>query len=134
MQAKQIKKASKALQHPLSKALAICAFALTTSAGAQAEIVQDCVLEGVVDKERAAQMGRPVYLSFNSVARGSEAPCDMARRNKSRRVQFKAPADGDIVDAPHGATVRYRYIERADGSGEWRLLDTRQGPPSGRRT
>jgi len=116
----------KNLYHPLKRTLAACSLALTASAGAHAEIVQDCILEGVVDKERAAQLGRPVFLNFRSIARGTEAPCDMARRSKSRRVQFKTPADNDIVDAPHGATVRYRYIERADGSGEWKLLEAMQ--------
>jgi hypothetical protein len=110
-------------RHHLYKALAACALTLAATTAAHAEIVQDCVLEGVVDKERAAALGRPVFLSFRSIARGSEAPCDMARQNNSRRVQFRTPAESGIDEMPHGATVRYRYIKRADGSGEWQLLD-----------
>ncbi|MHA7815042.1 MAG: hypothetical protein ACX93N_01075 [Pseudohaliea sp.] len=104
------------------------ALALPLVAGsALAEITQDCILEGNVDKRKAAQLGRDVYVKFRSAEAGDAAPCDMSRSNRSRRVQFKAPGTDDISDAPHGATVKYRYIERNHERGQWQLIERSDG-------
>ena len=95
--------------------------------GAQAEITQDCILEGNVDKRKAAQLGQDVYVKFRSAEAGEAAPCDMSRSNRSRRVQFKAPSTDDITDAPHGAAVKYRYIERDNQRGQWQLIERSDG-------
>jgi hypothetical protein len=96
-------------------------------AGANAEVTQDCILEGQVDKRKAAQLGQDVYVRFRTAEAGDQGPCDMTRRNKSRRVQFKAPSTDDIADAPHGAPVKYRYIERENERGRWQLMDRQDG-------
>ena len=51
----------------------------------------------------------------------------MSRSNRSRRVQFKAPSTDDITDAPHGAAVKYRYIERDNQRGQWQLIERSDG-------
>ncbi|MFK7831422.1 MAG: hypothetical protein AB8B57_16735 [Congregibacter sp.] len=92
--------------------------------GAQAEITQDCILEGTVDKRKAEQLGQPVYVKFRNARRGSEAGCSMNRRNKSRRVKFiSSPKTNDIENVDHGSQVRYRYIERDNQTGTWELID-----------
>ncbi|HKK22064.1 MAG TPA: hypothetical protein VJ947_00135, partial [Pseudohaliea sp.] len=48
----------------------------------QAEITQDCILEGNVDKRKAAQHGRDVYVTFRRAEAGETAPCDMSRSNR----------------------------------------------------
>ena len=93
----------------------------------QAEITQDCILEGNVDKRKAAQLGQDVYVKFRRAEAGEEGPCDMNRSNRSRRVQFKAPSTNDITEAPHGAAVKYRYIERDDQRGQWQLIEPSDG-------
>ncbi|KGE02774.1 hypothetical protein [Pseudohaliea rubra] len=106
----------------------LSALALPLLAGsAHAEITQDCILEGSVDKRKAAQLGRDVYVKFRSAEAGDAAPCDMSRSSRSRRVQFKAPSTDDITDAPHGAAVKYRYIERDNGHGQWQLMEPSDG-------
>ena len=37
---------------------------------AHAEITQDCILEGNVDKRKAAQLGQDVYVKFRSAEAG----------------------------------------------------------------
>lgn len=93
-------------------------------AGAQAEITQDCIFEGTVDKHKAEQLGQATYVKFRNARRGSEANCSMNRRSKSRRVTFVSTPKLDGIDeAGHGAKVRYRYIERDNQQGTWELLD-----------
>ena len=100
--------------------------AATLAAPASAEITQDCILEGTVDMRTAEKLGQPVYVKFRSARRGSEAGCDMNRRSNSRRVQFiSTPATDSLqnVNASHGDTVMYRYIERDNQRGRWELVD-----------
>lgn len=97
------------------------ALALTTQV--QAEITQDCILEGTVNQTRAASGNEQVHVSFRSAERGEEAPCRMSRSDRSRRIQFKAPSDNDIADAPHGSKVKYRYTEDITGKRQWRLIE-----------
>lgn len=99
---------------------------LTVAAPASAEITQDCILEGTVDMRTAEKLGQPMYVKFRNARRGSEAGCDMNRRSKSRRVQFiSAPDTKSLqnVNATHGDTVMYRYIERDNQHGSWELVD-----------
>lgn len=91
---------------------------------ANAEITQDCILEGTIDKRKAEQLGQSVYVNFRNARRGSEASCTMNRRSKSRRVKFiSSPDTRQIEDVSHGSTVRYRYIERDNQQGSWELID-----------
>ncbi len=92
------------------------------SAGTWAEVTQDCILEGKVDKRKAAQTGRDVYVSFHSAKEANEdANCNInSRRN---RVEFKQSKTSGIEDAPHGAKVKYRYTEKNNEESEWQLLD-----------
>lgn len=99
------------------------ALALVLAAQAHAEITQDCILEGTVNQTRAASGSEEVRLVFRTAERGEEAPCRMSRMDRSRRIQFKVPSDNDIVDAPHGAKVKYRYTEDVEGTRQWRLID-----------
>lgn len=104
----------------------IGALALSLAAGAaQAEITQDCILEGQVDKRRAEQLGHDVYVAFSSAKNGDAATCELGRRGKSknRRIEFRAPSTSDIADAPHGARVKFRYTERNNERGQWELIE-----------
>ncbi|MFV0478365.1 MAG: hypothetical protein ACK5ME_11085 [Parahaliea sp.] len=90
--------------------------------GTWADNQQDCILEGTVDKHKAERTGRDVYVSFHSAKKTNHSTnCTInSRRN---RVEFKQSKHSDINDAPHGATVKYRYTEQADGEAEWTLLN-----------
>lgn len=99
------------------------ALALILATQAHAEITQDCILEGTVNQTRAGSGSEEVHLVFRTAERGKEAPCRMSRVDRSRRIQFKVPSDNDIVDAPHGSKVKYRYTEDVEGKHQWRLID-----------
>ncbi len=99
------------------------AIALVLAVQAQAEITQDCILEGTVNQKRGSSANEQVHISFRSAKRGEEAPCRMTRSDRNRRIQFKAPDENDIADAPHGSKVRYRFTEEADGKRQWRLIE-----------
>ncbi|GAB3316222.1 hypothetical protein [Haliea atlantica] len=107
------------ITHTIRRSLLLATLPLV-ALGARAEVTQDCILEGTVDKGKAEQMGRDVYVEFHSAARaerGSE--CNLQRRN---RIQFKEPKNAMIENAPDGSKVRYRYTEKDDQQGEWRLI------------
>lgn len=105
-----------------------CAIFAAAITPAQAEITQDCILEGTVDLRKAEELGQPVYVKFRNARRGSEAGCNMNRRSKSRRVQFiSSPDTSSMQGAEHGSKVRYRYIERDGQHGSWELLETSNG-------
>lgn len=90
------------------------------AATAHAEVTQDCILEGTVDKGKAEQMGQDVYVAFHSASRAEKnSECSLQRRN---RVQFKEPKNAMIENAPDGSKVRYRYTEEDNQQGEWQLL------------
>jgi hypothetical protein len=110
-------------------ALTFGTLALTLAAiNANAEITQDCIIEGTVDMRRAEQLGQPYYVNFSNASHGSEARCMMNRRTKSRRVQFvDTPSMEGIENAVDGSKVRYRYIERNGQPGNWELIEVR-GP------
>ncbi|HEY7776741.1 MAG TPA: hypothetical protein VIC02_09380 [Kineobactrum sp.] len=104
----------------LARALLVAAMPLIAS-GAWAEVTQDCILEGTIDKEKAEQMGRDVYVAFHSAGRAERnSECNINRRN---RVQFKESKNAAIESAPHGARVKYRYTEENNQQGEWKLLN-----------
>lgn len=107
--------------------LALGAIALClASATVNAEITEDCILEGTVDMRKAEALGQPIYVNFSSAKSGTQAKCSMARRGKtrSRRVTFVSSPDvTEISDAAHGSTVRYRYIERDNQPGRWELME-----------
>ncbi|TXS91386.1 hypothetical protein FV139_16830 [Parahaliea maris] len=92
------------------------------AAGTWAEVTQDCIVEGTVDKQKAREHGKDVYVAFHSASRASDdANCRLNRR--SNRVEFKQPKDAKINSAPDGAKVKYRYTEEDNKKGEWKLLD-----------
>lgn len=103
----------------ITKALILAALPLF-AAGAVAEVTQDCILEGTVDKKKAEQMGRDVYIAFHSASRAEKgSECKLNRRN---RVEFKESKDTTIESAPDGAKVKYRYTEKNNQDGEWELM------------
>ncbi|QIB64821.1 hypothetical protein [Kineobactrum salinum] len=104
----------------ISRALILLAIPLFTS-GAWAETTQDCILEGTVDKKKAVQTGRDVYVTFHSASRAEKnSECTLNRRN---RVEFKEPKNAMIENAPDGAKVKYRYTKEENQDGEWQLMD-----------
>ena len=108
----------------MNKFTTALALALPLMAGnAIAEVTQDCIVEGTVDKDRAEKMGKPVYVEFHTAKSGEEARCKMNRGSTSRRVQFKAPGSDGIENAPHGSRVKYRYTEEDNQDGKWELLE-----------
>lgn len=103
----------------ITKALLLTTLPLFAT-GALAEVTQDCILEGTVDKKKAEQMGRDVYIAFHSANRAEKgSECKLNRRN---RVQFKEPKNAMIENAPDGAKVKYRYTEEDNQAGEWHLM------------
>ena len=108
----------------MNRIAATIALALPLITGsAMAEVTQDCIVEGTVDKDRAEKMGKPVYVEFHTARQGEEARCKMSRSSTSRRVQFKAPGSDGIENAPHGSKVKYRYTEEDNQDGKWELLE-----------
>lgn len=109
---------------PLIAAAALALPLMTLQA--QAEITEDCILEGTVDMHTARELGQSVYVKFRNARRGSEANCSMNRRSNSRRVQFISAPSADAlrdVDVNHGDAVTYRYIERDNQRGQWELVN-----------
>ncbi len=103
----------------MTRALILATLPLITT-GAWAEVTQDCILEGTVDKKKAEQMGRDVYVAFHSASRAEKgSECKLNRRN---RVEFKEPKNAMIENAPDGARVKYRYTEEDNQDGEWQLM------------
>ena len=91
---------------------------------AQAEITQDCILEGTVDLRAAERLGQPTYIKFRRAKRGTEAGCAMSRKSSSRRVQFISnPDPSEVQNVSHGTTVRYRYQEHNGRQGHWQLIE-----------
>lgn len=99
----------------------------TLTMHANAEITQDCILEGTVDMRKADKLGQPVYVNFRNARSGSEAGCNLNRRSKSRRVQYiSSPDTSGVENAAHGSKVRYRYIERNNQPGSWELIEAEE--------
>ncbi|MEM6301591.1 MAG: hypothetical protein AAF991_01645 [Pseudomonadota bacterium] len=105
-------------------AITVAAMALTLGAlNAQAEITQDCILEGTVDLRAAERMGQPTYVKFKRAQRGESAGCSINRKS-SRRVKFISnPDPREIQHVSHGSTVRYRYLEHDRQQGRWELIE-----------
>ncbi|MEM6604729.1 MAG: hypothetical protein AAF671_03155 [Pseudomonadota bacterium] len=107
--------------------VAVCSISLgnaLASEPAQAEITQDCILEGTIDLRAAKRLSQPTYVKFRSAKRGTEAACAMSRKSQSRRVKFISnPDPRDIQHVSHGSTVRYRYVEHDYKQGQWELLE-----------
>ena len=103
------------------------ALALTfTALSANAEITQDCIIEGTVDMRKAEKLGQPVYVNFKKARSGPDASCPMSRRTNSRRVQFVSSPDMHTAEGlAHGANVRYRYVERNNQPGTWELIEVK---------
>ena len=67
-----------AKEKTMNRISAAIVLALPLLAGsAMAEVTQDCIVEGTVDKDRAEKMGKPVYVEFHTAKRGEEARCTM---------------------------------------------------------
>lgn len=107
--------------------IALITTTLALTAGvSQAEITQDCILEGTVDMRRAEQLGQPFFVKFRRARSGGEASCAMNQRARNRRTQLiTAPNLQDLyhADLSQGDRVRYRYIERDGQRGFWELVD-----------
>jgi hypothetical protein len=127
----------KAAERTLEKAFkqafhtAACTTALVSAlvgASAQAQVTEDCILEGTVDMRKAEHLGQPVYVRFEEARSGSEGPCSMSRPgSKSRRVQFVSSPDVRRLETvSHGARVHYRYTERDGQPGTWELIKVSQ--------
>lgn len=114
----------------IARAIAVAGSSLAMAlfaVNANAEITEDCILEGTVDMRMAEQLGQPVYVRFRSAERGWEARCSLNRRSNSRRVQFiSSPDEHDLDKAGHGDRVRYRYTERDGNPGSWELIEVRE--------
>lgn len=105
-------------------ALTGTSLALTLVAlNAQAQITQDCILEGTVDMRKAEHLGQPVYVRFEDIRPGTEGNCSLDRRSRSRRVQFVSSMDiQPAKEVEHGERVHYRYVERKGEPGVWELI------------
>lgn len=88
---------------------------------AQAEMSQDCILKGEVDKRKAAALNQNVYVHFYEATDASSDPgCNL---RKGKRLQFKEPKNAMIEHVPDGAEVTYHYTEYDQSEqAEWRLL------------
>ncbi|MEO0437117.1 MAG: hypothetical protein AAF098_09435 [Pseudomonadota bacterium] len=110
----------------LAKAIALTTAAVALTLGAvtaQAEITQDCILEGTIDLRAAERMGQPTYVKFKRAQRGESAGCSINRKS-SRRVKFISnPDPREIQHVSHGSTVRYRYLEHDRQQGRWELIE-----------
>lgn len=90
------------------------------AAFAQAEVTQDCVVEGKVKQRSGQENGTNVYVAFHSVKKSNEkATCSIERQ---KRVAFKQPKNAMIENAPVGSTVTYRYVEEDNTEGQWDLI------------
>ncbi len=90
------------------------------AAGVQAEVTQDCVVEGKVKQRSGQESGTNVYVAFHSVKKSNEqANCSIDRQ---KRVAFKQPKNAMIENAPVGSTVTYRYVEQDNSDGQWSLV------------
>ncbi len=106
-------------------ALTFLALALTlTALNANAQITEDCILEGRVDMRKAEQIGQPMYVRFDKAYRGTEGTCSLNRSSSRRRVKFISNPNLDELDnVTHGARIRYRYVERDGEPGSWELME-----------
>lgn len=105
--------------------LTFLTLALTVAAlNANAQITEDCILEGRVDMRKAEQIGQPMYVRFDKAYRGSEGTCSLNRSSSRRRVKFISnPNLDELDDVTHGARIRYRYVERDGQPGSWELIE-----------
>ncbi|MFT5710255.1 MAG: putative acyltransferase (DUF342 family) [Halioglobus sp.] len=88
--------------------------------GVQAEVTQDCVVEGKVKQRSGQENGTNVYVAFHSVKKSNEQTnCSIDRQ---KRVAFKQPKNAMIEHAPVGSTVTYRYVEQDNNDGQWSLV------------
>ena len=100
--------------------IALLAVACLFGMGTQAEVAQDCLVEGKVKQRADQENGTNVYVAFHSVKKSNdETNCSLARQ---KRVAFKEPKNAMIENAPIGSTVTYRYTEKVNQDGEWRLI------------
>ncbi|MEO1082488.1 MAG: hypothetical protein AAFY29_23240 [Pseudomonadota bacterium] len=106
-------------------ALMFLALSLTLAAlNANAQITEDCILEGRVDMRKAEQIGQPMYVRFDKAYRGTEGTCSLNRSSSRRRVKFISnPNLDELDDVTHGARIRYRYVERDGQPGSWELIE-----------
>ncbi|MEL7044249.1 MAG: hypothetical protein AAGL66_04415 [Pseudomonadota bacterium] len=105
--------------------LTFLALGLTLAAlNANAQITEDCILEGRVDMRKAEQIGQPMYVRFDKAYRGTEGTCSLNRSSSRRRVKFISnPNLDELDDVTHGARIRYRYVERDGQPGSWELIE-----------
>ena len=88
--------------------------------GVQAEVAQDCLVEGTVEQRTGEKHSVDVYVAFHSVKKSdAQSKCSLARK---KRVAFKEPKNAMIENAPVGSTVTYRYIEQDNKDTQWRLI------------
>lgn len=96
---------------------AVAATTLSVAAGAGADPVRDCLLEGTL-KNQPGNADK-VYVAFHSARPAEEgANCRMRRKEK---LQFAAPVDAGLQAAKPGTRVEYRFTEDSNGSATWKL-------------
>ena len=101
--------------------ISILALGLLLSGYANADLKQECIMTGVVSKNRS-ESDKPVYVAFHSIKRGEKATCSMAR-NKARGLKFSAPVNDPIKKAAIGSKVKYRYTENVEREQTWELIE-----------
>ena len=104
----------------ITTALFTAALAASFSAQADTEVVQDCVLEGVVKQSETNSGVQSIYIDFHSVKRFSgENRCNLRDKN----VEFDGIVGSQISEVGPGSKVQYRYTVKDDKSADWQLIE-----------
>lgn len=97
----------------------LVATALTCLAfSAQAELLQDCVLEGKVRKSQDFGLQNIIRVDFYSAKPfRSDSHC-----HYNGDVKFKQPKGSMIENLPSGTKVQYHFQKDSDNNTNWRML------------
>ena len=104
------------------KKFLLAAAAIGFSVAVQAEVVQDCKLEGVVKETQSKDGVKAVYIDFHSIKRYSDGTrCNM----RGKDVEFDGVVGSQIQQVEPGTGVTYRYIQDDEKApaGQWQLLE-----------
>jgi hypothetical protein len=105
---------------PMIAELTLCLPLTMVAMSASADINQDCILEGTVDKKRAEQLGQNVYVAFHSASATTAGT--ICHLPPGRKLAFKEPKNAMIENVPDGSEVTYHYIQRGKQQPQWRLI------------
>lgn len=97
----------------------LAATALTCLAfNAQAELVQDCVLEGKVIYSESLDLKQIIRVSFTSAQPfQADSHCNLRGNPK-----FSQPKGSMIENLPDGAKVQYHFQKDDQGNTQWRMI------------